>query len=80
MPGARDSHPNRFASEVEETILAHTLPHKARGAQRVADELMLRGVQVSSGRSRGMDPQQTQDEARAGSCGSRRRFVRATSN
>ena len=54
MPGARGPHPNRVASEVEEAILAHALTHPAHGAQRVADELMLRGVQVSSGGVRGV--------------------------
>ena len=54
MPGARGPHPNRVASEVEEAILAHALAHPTHGAQRVADELMLRGVQVSSGSVRGV--------------------------
>ena len=54
MPGARGPHPNRVASEVEEAILAHALAHPTHGAQRVADELMLRGVQVSSGGVRGV--------------------------
>ncbi len=54
MPGAKGPHPNRVASEVEEAILAHELAHPTHGAQRVADELMLRGVQVSSGGARGV--------------------------
>ncbi len=54
MPGARGPHPNRVASEVEAAILAHALAHPTHGAQRVADELMLRGVQVSSGGVRGV--------------------------
>ena len=54
MPGARGPHPNRVASEVEEAILAHALARRTHGAQRVADELMLRGVQVSSGGVRGV--------------------------
>ncbi len=54
MPGARGPHPNRVASEVEEAILAHALAHPTHGAQRVAHELMLRGVQVSSGGVRGV--------------------------
>ncbi len=37
-----------------EAILAHALAHPTHGAQRVADELMLRGVQVSSGGVRGV--------------------------
>ena len=39
--------------EVEEAILAHALEHPT-GAQRVSDELMLKGVQVSSGGVRGV--------------------------
>ena len=39
---------------VEEAILAHALEHQTHGAQRVADELMLRGIQVSSGGVRGV--------------------------
>ena len=48
MPGAKGPHPNRVASEVEEAILAHALAHSAHGGQRLAGDLMLRGVQVSS--------------------------------
>ena len=66
MPGARGPHPNRAASEVEEAILAHALAHPTHGAQRVADELMLRGVQVSSGGVRGVWIRgRSEDEARA---------------
>ncbi len=66
MPGARGPHPNRVASEVEEAILAHALAHPTHGAQRVADELMLRSVQVSSGGVRGVWIRgRPQDEARA---------------
>ena len=54
LPGAKGPHPNRVAAPVEEAILAHALEHPTHGAQRVADELMLRGVQVSSGGVRGV--------------------------
>ena len=54
LPGARGPHPNRVAAPVEEAILAHALEHPTHGAQRVADELMLRGIQVSSGGVRGV--------------------------
>lgn len=54
LPGAKGPHPNRVAKEVEEAILAHALEHPCHGAVRVAQELMLRGVQVSSGGVRGV--------------------------
>ena len=54
LPGARGPHPNRVPAPVEEAILAHALEHPTHGAQRVADELMLRGIQVSSGGVRGV--------------------------
>jgi transposase InsO family protein len=54
LPGAKGPHPNRVAEEVEKAILDHALEHPAHGAQRVADELLLKGVQVSSGGVRGV--------------------------
>ena len=54
MPGARGPHPNRVAPPIEKAILAHAVKHPTHGAQRVADELMLRGIQVSSGGVRGV--------------------------
>ena len=54
MPGAKGPHPNRVAPPIEKAILAHALKHPTHGAQRVADELMLRGLQVSSGGVRGV--------------------------
>jgi len=54
LPGARGPHPNRVADEVEATILEHALVHPCHGALRVAQELMLKGVQVSSGGVRGV--------------------------
>ena len=42
-------HPNRVPEPVQKAILAHALEHPTHGAQRVADALMLRGIQVSSG-------------------------------
>ena len=54
MPGAKGPHPNRVAPPIEKSILAHALKHPTHGAQRVADELMLRGIQVSSGGVRGV--------------------------
>jgi transposase InsO family protein len=54
LPGARGPHPNRVADEVEAAILEHALAHPCHGALRVAQELMLKGVQVSSGGVRGV--------------------------
>jgi transposase InsO family protein len=54
LPGAKGPHPNRVAAEIEEAILAHALAHPTHGAQRTADELLLGGVQVSSGGVRGV--------------------------
>jgi hypothetical protein len=54
LPGAKGSHPNRVAAEIETAILDHALTHPCHGPMRVAQELMLRGIQVSSGRVRGV--------------------------
>ncbi|MBT8335468.1 MAG: IS481 family transposase [Gemmatimonadetes bacterium] len=54
LPGAKAPHPNRVSDAVEKAILDHGLEHPTHGAQRVADELMLRGIQVSSGGVRGV--------------------------
>ncbi len=54
LPGPREPHPNRVSEDVEKAILEHGLEHPAHGAQRVADELLLRDVQVSSGGVRGV--------------------------
>ena len=45
--GPRAPHPNRVSAEVEGQILAYALEHPTHGAQRVANELRLREVQVS---------------------------------
>lgn len=54
LPGPRGPHPNRVAQAVEEAILEHALAHPCHGPVRVAQELALRGVQVSSGGVRGV--------------------------
>jgi transposase InsO family protein len=54
LPGARGPHPNRVAEAVEQAILDHVLAHPCHGPVRVAQELMLAGVQVSSGGVRGV--------------------------
>lgn len=54
LPGARGPHPNRVSEEVEAAILAHALEHPSHGPLRVAHELTLKGVHVSSGGVRGV--------------------------
>jgi len=54
LPGARGPHPNRVSAEIEAAILAHCLDHPSHGALRVSQELMLQGLQVSSGGVRGV--------------------------
>ena len=53
LSGARGAHPNRVPAPVEKAILAHAREHPIHGARRVADELMLKEIQVSSGGVRG---------------------------
>ena len=50
----RNPHPNRVAAEVEEKILDYALAKPSHGAQRVANELRLQGVSVSSSGVRGV--------------------------
>ncbi|MFZ5621362.1 MAG: transposase [Pseudomonadota bacterium] len=52
--GPRHPHPNRVAPEVEEKILAMALERPTIGAQRVANELRLQGVNVSPSGVRGV--------------------------
>ena len=54
LPGAKGPHPNRVSEEVEQAILAHALDHPGHGSLRVAQELALQGIQVSSGGVRGV--------------------------
>ena len=54
MAGARAPHPNRVGAAIEQAILDHALAHPCHGPLRVAHELMLRGIQVSSGGVRGV--------------------------
>jgi hypothetical protein len=54
LPGAEGPHPNRVPAEIETAILDHALAHPCHGPMRVAQELMLRGIQVSSGGVRGV--------------------------
>ena len=43
-----------MSEEIEQAVLAHALEAPTHGAQRVADELLLGGIQVSSGGVRGV--------------------------
>lgn len=52
--GPRNPHPNRLAPQIEERILEYCLAHPSHGAQKVADQLRLAGLQVSSGGVRGV--------------------------
>jgi len=54
VAGARPPHPNRVAEDVEQAILDHSLAHPCHGALRVANELALAGIQVSSTGVRGV--------------------------
>jgi len=54
LPGAKGPHPNRVAKEIEDAVLAHAMDHPCHGPVRVAQELALRGIQVSSGGVRGV--------------------------
>jgi transposase InsO family protein len=52
--GPRGPHPNRVVPEIEAAILTYALEHPTYGAQRVANELRLKGLTVSSGGVRGV--------------------------
>jgi transposase InsO family protein len=54
LPGCKGAHPNRVSAEIEKSILDHSLEYPSHGCLRVAQELALRGVQVSSGGVRGV--------------------------
>ncbi len=54
LPGPRGPHPNRVSEAIEKAVLDHALEHPCHGPLRVARQLMLQGVQVSSGGVRGV--------------------------
>lgn len=54
LPGVKGPHPNRVGEEVEKAILAHSLQYPTQGPIRVAQELQLKGISVSSGGIRGV--------------------------
>lgn len=54
LPGPRGPHPNRVTDEVEKAVLEHCLRAPTQGCLRVAQELALKGVQISSTGVRGV--------------------------
>jgi transposase InsO family protein len=54
LPGPRGPHPNRVSADIEQAVLDHALAHPCHGPMRVAQELVLGGLQVSSGGVRGV--------------------------
>lgn len=54
LPGAKGPHPNRVADEVEKAVLDHCLAAPTQGCLRVAQELALKGIQISSTGVRGV--------------------------
>jgi transposase InsO family protein len=54
LPGCRNPHPNRLAPEVENAILDYSLEQPGHGCLKVAQQLALRGVMVSSKGVRGV--------------------------
>lgn len=54
LPGARGPHPNRVSEEIEKAVLEHCLANPTQGCLRVAQELALKGVTVSSTGVRGV--------------------------
>lgn len=54
LSGPRGPHPNRVDKEVEEAILGYSLEHPTHGCLRVAQQLALRNIHVSSGGVRGV--------------------------
>lgn len=49
LPGPRDPHPNRVDEGTESAMLEYNLENPTQGPVRVAQQLVLLGVQVSSG-------------------------------
>ncbi|MGE4296544.1 MAG: IS481 family transposase [Desulfovibrionaceae bacterium] len=54
LPGAKGPHPNRVDEAVELAIMEYSLKFPTHGPLRVAQQLALQGVQVSSGGVRGV--------------------------
>lgn len=54
LPGAKGPHSNRVSEQIEKAILDYSLEHPTEGCLRVAQELALRDIRVSSGGVRGV--------------------------
>ena len=54
LPGPKGPRPNRVEESVEQAILDYSLQHPSDGPLKVAQQLALQGVQVSSGGVRGV--------------------------
>jgi transposase InsO family protein len=54
LPGPKGPHPNRVEEQVEKAILDYSLQCPTHGALRVSQQLILQGIQVSSGGVRGV--------------------------
>ena len=54
LPGATGPHPNRLSEEIEKEIMDYCLVNPTEGCLRVAQQLILKGVHVSSGGVRGV--------------------------
>lgn len=54
FPGPRGPHPNRVDETVEKAILEYCLKSPTHGPVRVANQLVLQGIQVSAGGVRGV--------------------------
>jgi transposase InsO family protein len=54
LPGPKGPHPNRVEEAVEQAILDYCLACPTHGPVTVANQLMLKGIQVSSGGVRGV--------------------------
>lgn len=54
LPGCKGPHPNRLPADIEQAILDYCMDFPTHGALRVAQELALRGITVSSGGVQGV--------------------------
>lgn len=54
LPGTKGPHPNRVDEAVEKSVLEYSLKWPTHGPLRVSQQLVLQGVQVSSGGVRGV--------------------------
>ena len=54
LPGPKEPHPNRLPKDIEDAILQYALDFPTHGCLRVAHELALREIRVSSGGVRGV--------------------------